>query len=147
MVSGPTNSRSSGTVGNDRGRPTFGSKHWKNRCIGLESADKRWSLTIAEDLGQPNISGVTLGVTQSGELELPPTERDSSLACAKTKGLLGPASLSTALIRFRMPNSNWQIASLVSSGELAIEGSCGRYRPQPVNGSPAVCAAKRTLAP
>jgi hypothetical protein len=37
----------------------------------LELAYKRWSLTIAEDRGQPDISGVTLGVTQSTELELP----------------------------------------------------------------------------
>ena len=32
--------------------------------------------------------------------------------------------LSRTLIRVRTPNSNWQIASIVSSGELAIECSC-----------------------
>src|SRR5271165_5045706 len=74
-----------------------------------------------------------------------PTERDSSLACAKTKGLLAPASLSTALIRFRMPNSNWHIASLVSSGELAIEGYCSRYRPTPATIGSEVTAAERTF--
>src|ERR1700733_14106611 len=76
-----------------------------------------------------------------------PTERDSSLACAKTKCLLAPASLSTALIRFRMPNSNWHIASLVSSGELAIEGSCGRYRPTGEVAHTGMPARKQPLAP
>src|SRR5882757_6536049 len=72
MVSGPTNSRCSGTIGNDRGGTAFGSKHRKNRCIGLELAYKRWSLMIAEDRGQPEISGVTLGVTEDAPAELPP---------------------------------------------------------------------------
>ena len=49
MVSGPTNSRCSGTIGDDRGGTAFGSKHRKSRCVGLESAYKGWSLTIAED--------------------------------------------------------------------------------------------------
>src|ERR1700678_2189861 len=66
--SGPTNSRCSGTIGNDRGGPAFGSKHWKNRCIGLELAYKRWSLTIAQVRYQPAILGVTLGVTLGGTL-------------------------------------------------------------------------------
>jgi hypothetical protein len=73
--SGPTNLRCSGTIGNDRSGTAFGSKHRKNRCIGLELAYKRWSLTIAEDRGQPDISGVTLGVTLGVLLELPPVTR------------------------------------------------------------------------
>jgi hypothetical protein len=36
FLRGPTNSRCSGTIGNDRGGAGFGSKHRKNRCIGLE---------------------------------------------------------------------------------------------------------------
>ena len=40
--------------------------------MGLELAYKRWSLTIAEDRGQPDISGVTFGVTLGALLELPP---------------------------------------------------------------------------
>src|SRR6202035_2498006 len=36
MVSGPTNLRCSGTIGNGRGGTAFGSKHRKNRCIGLD---------------------------------------------------------------------------------------------------------------
>ena len=72
MASGPTNSRCSETIGNDRGGTAFGSKHRKNRCIGLELAYKRWSLTIAEDRRQPDIFGVTLGVTLGVLLELPP---------------------------------------------------------------------------
>jgi hypothetical protein len=71
MVSGPTNLRCSGTIGNDRRGTEFGLKHWIYRCIGLELAYKRWSLTIAEDRGQPDISGVTLGVTLGALLELP----------------------------------------------------------------------------
>ena len=71
MVSGPTNSRCSGTVGNDRGGTAFGSKDWKNRCIGLESAYNQWSLTIAEDRGQADILGVTSGVTLGAQFELP----------------------------------------------------------------------------
>jgi hypothetical protein len=62
MVSGPTNSRCSGTVGNDRGGD------------GMQY----FSLFIR---------------------------------------------VSRTLIRVRKPNSNWQIASLVTSGELAIEVS------------------------
>ena len=81
MVSGPTNSQCSGTIRNDRGRTAFGSKHRKNRCIGLELAYKRWSLTIAEGRGQPDISGVTFGVTQSGELELPHEARLIACLC------------------------------------------------------------------
>ena len=127
--SGPTNLQCSGTIGNDRGGTAFGSKHWKSRCIGLELAYKRWSLAIAEDRGQPDISGVTFGVTLGALLELPPRSATHRLP-VRTKCLLALASLSTALIRFRMPNSNSHIASLVSSGELAIEGSCGRYRPK-----------------
>src|SRR5882757_10151193 len=72
MVSGPTNSRCSGTIGNDRGGTAFGSKHRKNRCIGLELAYKRWSLMIAEDRGQPDILGVTSGLTLGALSELPP---------------------------------------------------------------------------
>jgi hypothetical protein len=56
--SGPTNSRSSVTIGDDRRGTVSGSKHWKNRCIGLELAYKRWSPTIAEGRGRPDISGV-----------------------------------------------------------------------------------------
>jgi hypothetical protein len=61
MVSGPTNLQRSETIGNDRGGTGFESKHWKNRRIGLKLVYKRWSLTIAEGRGQPEISGVTLG--------------------------------------------------------------------------------------
>ena len=69
--SGPTNLRCAGTIGNDRGGTAFGSKHWKSRCIGLELAYKRWSLAIAEDRGQPDILGVTSGVTLGAQFELP----------------------------------------------------------------------------
>jgi hypothetical protein len=86
--------------------------------------------------------GGNFGGNSKWRIGVTPTERDSSLACAKTTGLLAPASLSTALIRFRMPNSNWHIASLVSSGELAIEGSCGRYRPTPVGNVPTISVRK-----
>jgi hypothetical protein len=72
MVSGPTNLRCSGTIGNDRGGTAFGSKHRKNGYIGLELAYNRSSLTIAEDRGQPDISGVTFGVTLGPLFELPP---------------------------------------------------------------------------
>ena len=41
MVSGPTNSRRSETIGNDRGGTEFELIHWKYRCIGLELAYKR----------------------------------------------------------------------------------------------------------
>jgi len=71
MVSGPTNSRCSETIDNDRGGTAFGSKQRKSRCIGLELAYRRWSLTIAEDRGHPYISGVTSGVTLGALLELP----------------------------------------------------------------------------
>jgi hypothetical protein len=40
--------------------------------MGLELAYKRWPLTIADDRGQPEIFGVTLGVTLGVLLELPP---------------------------------------------------------------------------
>ena len=81
--SGPTNLRCSGTIGKDRGGTAFGSKRWKNRCIGLELAYKRWSLAIAEDRGQPDISGVTLGVTLGALLELPPRSATHRLPVRK----------------------------------------------------------------
>ena len=85
MVSGPTNLRCSGTIGTDRGGTAFGSKHWKHRCIELESAYKGGPLTIAEDRGQPDIFGVTLGVTLGVLLELPPvTHHLMSKISAKT---------------------------------------------------------------
>ena len=120
--SGPTNSRCSGTIGNDRAGTIFGSKHRKNRCIGLELAYKRWSLTIAEDRGQPDIFGVTLGVTLSALFELPPCCAVDVKSRCESRIFIVLIRLSRVLVRFRMPNSNWQIASLVSSGELAIEG-------------------------
>ena len=81
MVSGPTNSRCPGTIGNDRGGTAIEPNPRKNRDVGLELAYKRWSLTIAEDRGQPDIFGVTLGVTQSGELQLPHGARLIACLC------------------------------------------------------------------
>jgi hypothetical protein len=69
--SGPTNLRCSGTIGSDRGGTASWSKHRKIRCIGLELTYKRWSLTIAEVREQPDISGVTSGVTLGPPFELP----------------------------------------------------------------------------
>ena len=74
------------------------SKHWKNRCIGLELAYKRWSLTIAEDRGQPDISGVTFGVTLVALLELP---REGLLLMQKIS-----AETLCKPIRFEFPGFN-----------------------------------------
>jgi hypothetical protein len=38
-------------------------------------AYKQWSLTIAEDRWQPAILGVTFGVTEDAQMELPPQNR------------------------------------------------------------------------
>jgi hypothetical protein len=59
-------------IGDDRRGTGLSQNPWKYRGVGLELAYKRGSLTIAEDRGQPNIFGVTLGVTPSALFELPP---------------------------------------------------------------------------
>jgi hypothetical protein len=59
MVSGPTNSRWSEKIGDDRRGTGLSQNLWKNRDVGLELAYKCWSLTIAEDRGRPEILGVT----------------------------------------------------------------------------------------
>jgi hypothetical protein len=69
--SGPTNLRSPGMIGSDRGGTVLSRNPWKNRDAGLELAYNLRSLTIAEDRGQPDISGVTSGVTFNAQFELP----------------------------------------------------------------------------
>jgi hypothetical protein len=59
-------------IGNDRGGTAIEPNPRKNRDVELELAYKPWSLTIAEGRGQPDIFGVTLGVTLGVLLELPP---------------------------------------------------------------------------
>ena len=143
--SGPTNSRCSGTIG-----VTIGEGRQLSQIpekIGMSDSNCLQTV-VANDRRGSGAAGHfrgNFGGNSKWRIGVTPTERDSSLACAKTKGLLAPASLSTALIRFRMPNSNWHIASLVSSGELAIEGYCSRYRPNPDVRHPKIVATNRSF--
>jgi hypothetical protein len=143
--SGPTNSRCSGTIGNDRRGTGSSANPRKNRDVGTELAYKLRSLTIAENRGHSDILGVTSGVTLGAQFELPRRMR-LTLKMAAKPYFISFIWFSWMLIRFRTPNSNWQIAILVSSGELAIEGSCGRYRPRPVSDRLEFPAMKRPFA-
>jgi hypothetical protein len=58
-------------IGSDRGGTVLSRTPWKNRDAGLELAYNLRSLTIAEVRGQPDISGVTSGVTLDAQFELP----------------------------------------------------------------------------
>jgi hypothetical protein len=67
-------------------------------------AYKRWSLTIAEDRGQPDIFGVTLGVTLSALFELPPCYAFDAKNRCESPIFIVIIRLSRILIRFRVPH-------------------------------------------
>jgi hypothetical protein len=143
MVSGPTNSRCSGTIGSDRGGTAFGSKHRENRCIGLELAYKRWSLTIAEDWGQPDILGVTLRVTGDARIALP---RGTAFCGGRASG----KTHVTTLLRlsgfgFEFAHQVKRIARIATLTERKRD-CLRRYRPNPVSGHPEIVASKRPFS-
>ena len=83
--------------------------------MGLELACKRWSLTIAEDRGQPDILGVTSGVTLGAQFELPRCMRLTQKIAAQAV--------------FRLSSFGFPDANSISCAELELAGF-SRWRDQ-----------------
>jgi hypothetical protein len=109
--------------------------------MGLESAYKGWSLTIAEDRGQPDISGVTLGVTEDAWIELPP---GSWLAREKSLGIHYVAS-TTQVFRdsSSIPRTEYNNELKRSKRCWSFSDIACRYRPNPHVRCPRMPGAQR----
>jgi len=83
----------------------------EKQCIGLELAYNRSSLTIAEDRGQPDISGATFGVTLGPLFALP-------RAIRLTRKITAKAIFHRFHLAFQDPNS-------ISRAELELAGFSG----------------------
>jgi hypothetical protein len=134
--SGPTNLRCSGMIGNDRGGTVLSRNPSKNRDAGLELAYNLRSLTIAEDRGQLDISGVTSGVTLDAQFELPrrcaaltPKIGVKTALCSRRLTVPDRNSISRAAL------PNWPRTSRLVVARLKVDSAFARsivhLRPDP----------------